>query len=139
MNIQRFAKQEIALHQIETALELFSRQGDLLSVITLAGAAEEILGELLRERSGREGLRGALGSIFQVLRPRGKKGEGKEGLSGHELGGYVHMDPHNEALFLLGRAIEDYVALSGAPSASMLKFIKQFEVKVEQDEVKVKN
>ena len=125
MNIQRFAKQDIAVRQIETALQLFFQQGDLFSVITLAGAAEEILGGLLQEGSGNQGFRGALGSIFQILRPRSKKGEAKEGPSGHELGSFVHLDPRHEAVFLLGRAIEDYVALTGAPSASMLKFLSE--------------
>jgi hypothetical protein len=125
MNIQRFAKQEIALHQIETALGLFSSQGDLFSVITLAGAAEEILGGLLQERSGNQGFRGTLTSIFQILRPRAQKREETKGLSGHELDSFVHMDPHHEAVFLLGRAIEDYIALTGAPSASMLKFMSE--------------
>jgi hypothetical protein len=122
MNIQRFAKQEIALRQIETALDLFSRQGDLFSVITLAGAAEEILGQLLQERSGNQGYRGTLSSIFQILRPGSKKERGKQGLSGHELDSFVHLDPQHEAVFLLGRAIEDYIALAGAPSAAMAKF-----------------
>jgi len=124
MNIQKFAKKDIALHLTETALELFSRQGDLFSVITLAGAAEEILGGLLQEASGNQGVRGAMGSIFQVLRPRSRKG-GKVGLSGQEMESFVHLDPRHEAIFLLGRAIEDYVALSGTPSASMLKFLSE--------------
>ena len=125
MNIQRFTRQEIALQQMETALELFFRQEALFSVITLAGAAEEILGQLLQERGGNRGSAGSLGSIFRILRPANRKGQGKEGLSGHELGAFVHLDPHHEAVFLLGRAIEDYLALTGAPSAAMLKFMSE--------------
>ena len=124
MDIQRFAKQDIALRQIETALELFFRQGDLFSVITLAGAAEEILGGLLQERSGNPGYRGAITSIFAILRPSQKK-QAREELSGHELDDFVHLDPHQEAVFLLRRAIEDYVTLAGAPSPSMLKFMSE--------------
>jgi hypothetical protein len=119
MNIQRFSRQEIALHQIETALSLFSREGDLFSVITLAGAAEEILGQLLQQRGSKPG---AMASIFRILRPASKKKPESEGLSGHEVDGFVHLDPYHEAMFLLGRAIDDYIALSGAPSAGMLKF-----------------
>jgi hypothetical protein len=122
MNIQRFAKQDIALGQIETALSLFSQEGDLFSVITLAGAAEEILGQLLQQRSGNSGYRGTIASIFQILRPGSQKDPKREGLSGHEVDAFVHLDPHHEALFLLGRAIDDYVALSGGPSPAMLKF-----------------
>jgi hypothetical protein len=126
MNIQRFAKQEIALQQIETALRLYAEQGELFSVITLAGAAEEILGQLLEQKAGKQGLRGTVGSIFQVLRPAaGRKGGAREGLSGHEVEDSVHMDARQEAEFLLGRAIEDYMTLSGTPSASMIKFMSE--------------
>ena len=125
MNIQKFAKQEVALRQIETALELFSRQGDLFSVITLAGAAEEILGLLLEQRSGKPGLLGALGSIFQVLRPGSRKADPQQVLSGHETEAFIHLDPRHEAVFLLGRAIEDYVELAGAPTAGMQEFLRE--------------
>jgi len=125
MNIQSFAKQDIALGQLETALELFFAQGDLFSVITLAGAAEEILGRLLQERSGSQGFGGTLTSIFQILRPRSAKKPETAEMSGQEIGNQVHLDPHHEAVFLLGRAIEDYIALAGAPSASMLKFMSE--------------
>jgi hypothetical protein len=125
MNIQVFAKRDIALGQLETALELFFAKGDLFSVITLAGAAEEILGQLLQERSGDQGLGGALTSIFRILRPRSRKEKDDEGLSGQEIGNQVHLDPQREAVFLLGRAIEDYIALAGAPSASMVRFMSE--------------
>ena len=39
----------VALRQLETALRLYFEQEDYYSVITLAGAAEEILGNLLKE------------------------------------------------------------------------------------------
>jgi hypothetical protein len=125
MNIQRYAQKDIALQQIETALDLYFRQADLFSVITLAGAAEEILGRLLAERAGAAGFAATLGSIFKILRPGSQKKEPKEGLAGQELGGFVHMDPLQEAVFLLGRAIEDYVALVGTPSPGMLKFLSE--------------
>jgi hypothetical protein len=125
MNIQSFAKQDIALGQLETALELYFSRGDLFSVITLAGASEEILGQLLQQRSGSRGLGGTLSSIFEILRPRNRKKQDEEGLSGQEIGNQVHLDLQREAVFLLGRAIEDYIALAGAPSASMLKFMSE--------------
>ena len=125
MDIQKFSKEEIARCQIETALELFTRQGDLFSVITLAGAAEEILGQLLRGRRGKLPLPGALTSIFRILRPGGKKNDPEAGLQAHEIDDFVHLDPRHEAVFLVGRAIEDYVALCGAPSASMVKFLNE--------------
>ena len=46
------SKTEIAKRQLITACKLYMAGGDYLSVLTLAGAAEEILGVLL-QRSGR--------------------------------------------------------------------------------------
>lgn len=123
MEIQKFNKQEIALRQIETALGLFLAQGDLFSVITLAGAAEEILGQLLLLRKGGEGLAGKLTSIFQILRPGSRKAAEQEASVRHESEVFIHMDARHEAVFLLTRAIEDYVELTGKPTPRMLKFL----------------
>jgi hypothetical protein len=46
------SKSEIAKRQIETACGIFLSGGDFLAVVTLAGAAEEILGNLLK-RAGK--------------------------------------------------------------------------------------
>jgi len=45
-------KLDIAVKQLETAIDLFVDRGDYISAITLAGAAEEILGVLVK-RSGK--------------------------------------------------------------------------------------
>ena len=122
MNIKGYAKKEIALHQIETALRLFFEQGDLFSVITLAGAAEEILGHLLQDRGADPGNPGLFGSILSILHPWNRKSSESEGFRGHEADAFVHMDLYQEAVFLLGRAIDDYHALSGDLGAGMLRF-----------------
>jgi hypothetical protein len=41
-------KAEIARRQIEVASELFFSGGDFLAIVTLSGAAEEILGKLIK-------------------------------------------------------------------------------------------
>ena len=133
MNIQKYAKEEIALNQIETALTLFFTQGDLFSVVTLAGAAEEILGELLQDQRGNPGLYGLFSPILEILRPSSRKESKKERSLGHETEVYVHMDLYQEALFLLGRAIEDYEALSGKRSVQMLRFDEEVRVKSPQE------
>lgn len=46
--MNKLKKIEIAKTQLETALDLYFRNCDLVSVLTLAGAAEEILGICLR-------------------------------------------------------------------------------------------
>lgn len=45
-------KLDIAVKQLETAIDLFVDRGDYICSITLAGAAEEILGKLV-ERNGK--------------------------------------------------------------------------------------
>lgn len=45
-------KGQIAKRQLETALDLFFSEGEPLAVVTLAGAAEEVLGDLLQRRGG---------------------------------------------------------------------------------------
>ena len=120
LNIQRYAKKEIALNQLETALDLFFAKRELFSVITLAGAAEEIFGQLLRqsEAKGRVSLR----TVLDMLRTRKAKGSGGAASASSESELYVHMDVRQEALFLLGRAIDDYQALAGELGANMLRF-----------------
>ncbi len=42
------SKVDISVRQLLTAIDLYFRNGDLVSVVTLAGASEEILGKLVR-------------------------------------------------------------------------------------------
>ncbi len=56
-----------AKRQICTACDLFFLHGDLLSVMTLAGAAEEICGNILR----REGKKNILGIMYDEALRRG--------------------------------------------------------------------
>ena len=120
MNIEKHHKQEIATRHLETALLLYFAQKDLFSVITLAGAAEEILGQLLRLREPGE-KQSPFRSVLELLRP-GKTRAREEASVAHETDLYVHMDVRHEAEFLLGRAIDDFVALTGELSGNMRKF-----------------
>ena len=130
MTIQKYAKEEIASHQIETALRLFFAKGDLFSVITLAGSAEEILGQLLAlQRGGTPGHRFSFTSVLKILRPGKQREARRNGGSGDEADAFVHLDLYREALFLLGRAIDDYQTLSGALSAGMAKFQNEVRAK----------
>lgn len=124
MNIEKFEKQEIGARQLEMALRIFFAEGDLFSVITLAGAAEEIFGQLLlqRESQGRSPLR----SVLDLLRPGKGAGAAGKGWSAHETDLFIHMDARQEALFLLGRAVDDYRALTGAVSPAMQRFNEEF-------------
>lgn len=53
---QSYDKECIDLTQLETALRLFDEGQDFFSVVTLAGAADELLGKLVRARGGKTSL-----------------------------------------------------------------------------------
>ncbi|GAW66833.1 hypothetical protein GPEL0_01r2368 [Geoanaerobacter pelophilus] len=121
MDIGRFHKKDIAKRQLQTALELFFAGGDLFSVVTLAAASEEMLGELLRQKGGGGG--GAFRSVLHLFTSR--KGEPVSSGTLKESECYLHMDPRQEAVFLLGRCIDDYRALEGDATEEMLRFDRE--------------
>jgi hypothetical protein len=57
-----FTKKEIARRQIDTAIALFFAAEDFVSITTLAGAGEEIMGSLLR-RAGKVSMRDHLADV----------------------------------------------------------------------------
>ena len=123
MNIQKYRKKEIAFQQLATALELFFADKDLFSVITLAGSAEELLGQLLPEQPGRKR---SLRSLLKIIRPGKSAAADRQGISWQEAEDAIHMDPYHEAVFLLERAIDDYQQLSGGLTDAMRRFNREF-------------
>lgn len=120
MNIEKHHKKEIAARQLDTALVLYFAKRDLFSVITLAGAAEEILGQLIALQEG-GAKQSPMRSVLNLLRPA-KARPREEVTDAHETDLYVHMDARHEAEFLLGRAVDDYFSLTGELSGNMKKF-----------------
>ena len=51
-----YTKQQLAEHQLDRAIRLLLDEDDAISAITLAGAAEEILGTLLELQGGKHSL-----------------------------------------------------------------------------------
>jgi len=116
-----YDKLEIARSQLETALQLFQDGKDLFSVITLAGAAEEILGKLLKERGQRNALetteRAAVDMYRQMFgEETGAKqfaeraNRARNALKHHGQGQprLVTLDPLEEATDMLDRAVTNY-------------------------------
>ncbi|WP_026843230.1 hypothetical protein [Citrifermentans bremense] len=122
MNIEKFHKKDVAYRQLQTALKLFFAGADLFSVITLAAAAEEILGELLRQKKGED--RRGFQSVKHLLTSRKTEPVSSGTLNESEL--YLHLDLRHEALFLLGRSVDDYLALGGGATEEMLRFDREF-------------
>ena len=51
-SLPSYTKLELAVHQLDRAIVLLLDEGDCISAITLAGAAEEILGNMVRLQGG---------------------------------------------------------------------------------------
>jgi hypothetical protein len=56
-SLPSYTKQELAEHQLDRAICLLLDHGDPICAITLAGAAEEILGKLVEQSGGKHSLR----------------------------------------------------------------------------------
>lgn len=51
-SLPNFTKQELALHQLDHAIRLLLDDNDAICAITLGGAAEDILGEMVKLQGG---------------------------------------------------------------------------------------
>ena len=132
----KLTKKEIARRQINTALELFFEKKDILSILTLAGAGEEIIGKLL-ERSGKpnsiadmtdyakESLGVNVGKkiISKIFNnPRNKL---KHANNPDEDEAEIKFD---DMLLMLSRAVVNYDRLDNDRSPLMVRFFKDFTV-----------
>jgi hypothetical protein len=134
---EKILKLEIARRQIETALDLFFGKKDMCSVVTLAGAGEEILGRLLKHRGEDPALSRLIGDVKSIAKelwpeyefPGEKYFADKANLARNLL---KHLDDPNvetleldlfyEAFAMLNRAIENYQKLGGELSEKMKRF-----------------
>jgi hypothetical protein len=66
-----YTKRELAVHQLDCAIRLVLDDDDVICAVTLAGAAEEILGKLVEQLGKKHSLRGFIDECMarQSLRP----------------------------------------------------------------------
>ena len=135
---QAYDKKCIALAQLETALRLFRDGDDLFSVITLAGAAEEILGELVEKRgrdNSLESLKKAPGAIHKLatgesLDEKGltifakRANRARNAVKHPKAGGEptITLDVREEAVDILTRAVDNYWLLEDSVTPAMSEF-----------------
>lgn len=124
----RISKLGIAKRQLDAASDLNFSGGDYLAVITLAGAAEEILGKLLQRQGDRamvdrlvdldKELTG--GRPFETIRKEvnGARNSLKHANDPNE--DEVTVEP-GEAIAMLGRAVVNYVWLTNSATPAMLR------------------
>lgn len=130
---ESYTKHEIAAKQLETAVVLFLNRKDRSSVITLAGAAGNILSQLVRY-SGREPFIDYAcrvhNEISGFMPPRKKYNhhiDKKLGVTDHkhmsdEDPEHTEIDLEKSAADSLIRALSDYTTLNGKNEA----FVKAF-------------
>ena len=121
-------KLEIAKRQLELSAELYFSDADYLAVITLAGAAEEVLGGLLRRT-------GSVAMIdYFVSLDRELTGGRDFGAAGKEVNRARNAVKHardseedelnaepGEAIAMLGRAVVNYVLLTKEATPLMIR------------------
>jgi len=124
MTFATYSKLEIARQQLETALRLFFDTEEYFSVITLAGAAEEILGAHLKikgETTSLESLVSGAVRISEALAGKPSEPKTLRKIANHPKNSSKHMDgvtdaelrswPKKDAIDILGRAIDNYYGL----------------------------
>ncbi len=129
-------KKEIARRQIETALDLFFVQGDIISIVTLAGAGEEILGKLL-QREGKPNMMDHLIDFDRCLTVTGRDHK----IVNEEVNGIRNSLKHanrpleeelevdsEHAVAMLARAVANYVSLEGSLTQPMHKFYEHLRL-----------
>ena len=128
------SKLEIAKRQLEVAAQLYVDGADDLAVITLAGAAEEILGKLLRRTEQKcmadhiveldKKLTG--GRPFNVVSDEVNRARNALKHARDQSEDLVKIEP-GEATAMIGRALLNFVRLVGQPTPVMqvayLKFV----------------
>ncbi|MBX6331052.1 MAG: hypothetical protein IRY91_04305 [Gemmatimonadaceae bacterium] len=135
--IRAYDKKHIALEQLETALRIFKEGRDYFSVITLDGAADEILGCLARSKdwkSAVDSLVETAASLSQYMHDEGgdarwfrdranRARNALKHLNANE-GPTIALDPVEEAIDMLNRAIDNYWELEHALTENMAQFCR---------------
>jgi hypothetical protein len=129
---------ELALQQVETALSLFFVGDDYASVVTLAGAADEIFGKYLAadgKLSSLEELKKAVAAIHLKLYDEATPPEhlarranlAKNSLKHWDVGDprIVKFDLKQEAIDMLSRAIDNHWLFAQDLTPAMEKFERE--------------
>ena len=119
MNITRLTKIDIAVSQLRFAISLFMEDRELIAAVTLAGAAEEILGRLAaqagltpaltRRAEGARALHKHLWKSDPGAKPFVElKNKTRNELKHLVAGSPIDVDLREETMRMLDRAVENY-------------------------------
>jgi len=126
-------KFELAEAQLFHAIQLYLDGTYLVSVITLAGAADEILGELLKKEGKATALDDKIEELCEMFEavfdgPANRKefwrlrNRAKNELKHNRNGSPIDMDMEQEAVNILDRALENYRRMKPGPLAEFRAF-----------------
>ncbi|MCR4347057.1 MAG: hypothetical protein NUV55_07640 [Sulfuricaulis sp.] len=136
---QTYQRVDLAKEQLEVALEMFLKRGSFVSALTLAGAAEEILGETLIQRGEKTTLQHECSLIKPVEDLFRKKpyswseftekknrvrNAAKHIKNASEA--TVTADIEDEALWMIVRACDNHARLGLEPTPLMQEFEEWF-------------
>jgi hypothetical protein len=132
--IPRYSKLEVAKLQLDRAVRVFLDDTDYVCAVTLAGAAEEILGKLLERKQKTN----ALGSVVDACVAYGREIHGEQweekdfrGMANQIRNGLKHYTdgddidvPSDAAEEMIDRAVENLLSLLESPSEDVQRFMK---------------
>lgn len=135
MPMEKREKLKIATDQLETAIRLHDEK-NFVSAITLAGAAEEILGRLLKAKGGTTALetrQQTTGVAYKILwgddttpkRVAHVANYTRNEVKHHDATGvsFLEFDPKAEADDMIERAIDNHFRLTQDQTPSMKRFM----------------
>lgn len=143
MHEQIYQRTNIAKEQLEVAIELFLARRSFVSALTLAGAAEEILGKALTQRGKETTLEhehSVVAPFTELIRKQpysrkdfvAEKNRVRNAAKHLEVEGKATFcaDLEDEALWMIVRAIDNYRRLGCEPTALMEEFDNWFYANV---------
>ena len=123
----------VARNQLERAIALYVDESDFISAITLAGAAEEPLGKILKEETGTNRLEHQVKIVSKIQEHFGlekktrrelisDENRVKDWLKHYQDGTDLQFNAKEEAHTLIERAVSTYAAVTGSVSDPMRPF-----------------
>jgi hypothetical protein len=131
---QKLTNLDIARHQIDRAVLLFLDKDDYISSLTLAGAAEEILGAVLRKQGKAPAIENIVAkgaeiqkTLYGIESPKrllfNSLNEYRNKLKHFNEQEPLHISPGYYSSRMLNRAIENYVEVCSEPTETMNRFL----------------
>lgn len=138
MAVEKHNRLEMATRQLETALALYFEGQDYYSAITLAGAADEVFGQVLREQGQEprvEEIAKSVAAIYKKLHGTEITPKSVADRANHARNALKHwsanqplvveFDVLEEAKDMVERGIANYWALYGDLTAAMERFERE--------------